>query len=283
MKKLVVLLLAFTLVGCSVPKVKAPSNDSLFKIKDRVVTEKDIYDVVVNSDVGFQLVRAEAQKILLSAIVEEDEAFTKEVSAKLKEAKSFMGENFELFLKTNGYATEQEYVDAIIKDIVRLEFAVKKAMQDDYETLKDLRPREARVLQVKKDQSAKALELAKAGMSLEEIAKELELKTTSMKGELMVVSDLSTLDTIALNKLLNATENGVILEALDNAAKTESYIVEVVNLKADEIKDKAVEHFILNEKLVNEYVAKLFVANNFKVYDQDLADRIRANYPGYLK
>lgn len=283
MKKLIVLLVALTLVGCSAPKVKAPSNDPLFKIKDRVVTEKDIFDTVVNSDVGFQLVRAEAQKILLASIVEEDEAFNKEVANKLAETKKYMGENFELFLKTNGYDNEQDYVDEIVKDLVRLEFAVKNIMSEDYESLKDLRPREARVIQVKKDQSTKALELAKAGMSLEDIAKELDIKTAGLKGELTIVSDLSKLDTLPLNRLLNATETGIILEAIDNSAKTETYIVEVVNLDADAIKDKAIKELMLNEKLVNEYIAKLFVANKFKVYDQDLADRIRENYPGYLK
>ena len=287
MKKILsILLVAFVLAGCSSARIKAPSNEPLFKVKDRTVTESDVFEAIRLSNIGYQIVRSEAQKLLFNELIEEDEAFNKNLDAKLKEAKEIMGKNFELFLKENDYKNEDEYKDAILKDLVKQDMVLRNLITEDYEAIKAKRPREARIVEVDAANVNKALEMAKAEVSLTEIAKEVGSKNSKLVGETMILSDdtpSTELITNALNVALNAKKTGVIIENVENTEHTKSYIIEIVELDAEKIKDKVIDNLLTNQTVATEYLAKAFVKNNFKIYDQKLADTFRIAFPDFIK
>ena len=287
MKKILsILLVAFVLAGCSSARIKAPSNEPLFKVKDRTVTESDVFEAIRLSNIGYQIVRSEAQKLLFNELIEEDEAFNKNLDAKLKEAKEIMGKNFELFLKENDYKNEDEYKDAILKDLVKQDMVLRNLITEDYEAIKAKRPREARIVEVDAANVNKALEMAKAEVSLTEIAKEVGSKNSKLVGETMILSDdtpSTELNTNALNVALNAEKTGVIIENVENTEHTKSYIIEIVELDAEKIKDKVIDNLLTNQTVATEYLAKAFVKNNFKIYDQKLADTFRIAFPDFIK
>lgn len=284
MKKILsILITLLVLVGCSNASLKPSHNEILFKINGKEIREDDVFESMHLSNNSFQIVRSEAQKILLNYLVEEDDDFNKQVQERLEEAKTTLGDNFDLFLKENGFENEEEYIDTIVKDIVRLDIALTQAMDDDYENIKSKRPRQVKIIEVEADSANKALELAKSGSSLEEVYEEYGVENTQYKGNVILVSENSNLDTAPLDKLLNATDNGLIKEVVTSSSTNAQYILEVVNIDADELKDEVIEEFINDSKLSEEYLAKLFSKHKFKLYDQHLYDAFNENLPEYIK
>ena len=284
MKKILsILITLLVLVGCSNASLKPSHNEILFKINGKEIRESDVFASMHLSNNSFQIVRSEAQKILLNYLVEEDDDFNKQVQERLEEAKTTLGDNFDLFLKENGFENEEEYIDTIVKDIVRLDIALTQAMDDDYENIKSKRPRQVKIIEVEADSANKALELAKSGSSLEEVYEEYGVENTQYKGNVILVSENSNLDTAPLDKLLNATDNGLIKEVVTSSSTNAQYILEVVNIDADELKDEVIEEFINDSELSEQYLAKLFSKHKFKLYDQHLYDAFNENLPEYIK
>ena len=284
MKKILsILITLLVLVGCSNASLKPSHNEILFKINGKEIREDDVFESMHLSNNSFQIVRSEAQKILLNYLVEEDDDFNKQVQERLEEAKTTLGDNFDLFLKENGFENEEEYIDTIVKDIVRLDIALTQAMDDDYENIKSKRPRQVKIIEVEADSANKALELAKSGSSLEEVYEEYGVENTQYKGNVILVSENSNLDTAPLDKLLNATDNGLIKEVVTSSSTNAQYILEVVNIDADELKDEVIEEFINDSELSEKYLAKLFSKHKFKLYDQHLYDAFKENLPEYIK
>lgn len=284
MKKILsILMTLLVLVGCSSASLKPSNNEILFKINGKEIREADVFESMHLSNNSFQIVRSEAQKLLLNHLVEENDDFNQQVQARLKEAKDTLGDNFDLFLKENGFENEEEYIDTIIKDIVRLDIALTQAMEDDYENIKSKRPRQVKIIEVEADSANKALELAKSGSSLEEVYEEYGVENTQYTGNVILVSENSSLDTAPLDKLLNATDKGLIKEVVTSSSTNAQYILEVVNIDADELKDEVIEEFINDSKLSEEYLAKLFSKHKFKLYDQHLYDAFKENLPEYIK
>ena len=284
MKKILsILITLLVLVGCSNASLKPSHNEILFKINGKEIREDDVFESMHLSNNSFQIVRSEAQKILLNYLVEEDDDFNKQVQERLEEAKTTLGDNFDLFLKENGFENEEEYIDTIVKDIVRLDIALTQAMDDDYENIKSKRPRQVKIIEVEADSANKALELAKSGSSLEEVYEEYGVENTQYKGNVILVSENSNLDTAPLDKLLNATDNGLIKEVVTSSSTNAQYILEVVNIDADELKDEVIEEFINDSELSEKYLAKLFSKHKFKLYDQHLYDAFNENLPEYIK
>lgn len=284
MKKILsILITLLVLVGCSNASLKPSHNEILFKINGKEIREDDVFESMHLSNNSFQIVRSEAQKILLNYLVEEDDDFNKQVQERLEEAKTTLGDNFDLFLKENGFENEEEYIDTIVKDIVRLDIALTQAMDDDYENIKSKRPRQVKIIEVEADSANKALELAKSGSSLEEVYEEYGVENTQYKGNVILVSENSNLDTAPLDKLLNATDNGLIKEVVTSSSTNAQYILEVVNIDADELKDEVIEEFINDSELSEQYLAKLFSKHKFKLYDQHLYDAFNENLPEYIK
>lgn len=284
MKKILsILITLLVLAGCSSASLKPSHNEILFKINGKEIREDDVFESMHLSNNSFQIVRSEAQKILLNYLVDEDDDFNKQVQERLEEAKTTLGDNFDLFLKENGFENEEEYIDTIVKDIVRLDIALTQVMDDDYENIKSKRPRQVKIIEVEADSANKALELAKSGSSLEEVYEEYGVENTQYKGNVILVSENSNLDTAPLDKLLNATDNGLIKEVVTSSSTNAQYILEVVNIDADELKDEVIEEFINDSELSEQYLAKLFSKHKFKLYDQHLYDAFNENLPEYIK
>ncbi len=284
MKKiLLITTLLLTLVGCASASIEAPSNNELFSINGKVYTEADVFNSMHLSSGALQVVRLEAQSVLLDALVEEDNNFQTQLDEMLAEVKESLGDNFDIFLKENGFETEAQYVEEILKDSVKLNILLTQVMSEDYETLKAKRPREVRIVELEEDKAKAALEAAKAGTSLEDVAEEFGRTSAVNRGNVTLVSELSTLNTGPLNVLLNATEVGLIEEIIPASSGSVKYLVEVVNLDADVLKDAAIEVFVQDQTLSNQYLSELFIKHEFTLYDQSLNDRFKENYPDYIK
>lgn len=285
MKKLISsLLVLLILTGCSgQAQIKPATNELFFTINGKEIREQDTFEAMRLSQGSVTLVQQEAQKILLEKLVEEDEAFDKAVESTLKEAKELMGENFELTLKQNGFDSEEQYIEEVVKNVARVQIVITKAMSEDYTELAKKRPRKVRLLEVSQSDSKKVVELAKAGESLEDLSKEYALEKTDHKGQEILVSEISTVDTKILEKALAMTETGLVEEAVASKEGTSYYVAEVTELDTEVLKEEALEHFSQDNTLSKTYLGKVFKDNDFKIYDQDIYNGFIEQYPEYIK
>lgn len=284
MKKILLLLITgLLLVGCSSAHLEAYSNEPLFTINGTTVTEEDVFNSMHLSAGSLQVVRVEAQKILLNQLVDEDDNFDTRVTEALDEIKESLGDNFDLFLSENGFEDEADYIEKILKDSIKMDTLLTSLMDEDYDSLKTFRPREVRIVEVEESNAKAAYDLAKEGTDLETVAEEYGKTASLYDGTPIIVSEKSSLNTDPLNALLNSTEIGLVDGAIPASSGSSHFILEVIELDADVLKDKAIESFIQDSQLAESYIAKAFVDHDFKLYDQTLYDRFRENYPDYLK
>ncbi|NLW15781.1 MAG: hypothetical protein GX038_05975 [Erysipelothrix sp.] len=284
MKKILsILLLLFVLVGCSSKSIEPVTNELLFTVNGKEIKETDIFESMKLSRGSISIIHDEAQRLLLKSLVTEDEAFDKKVAETLAEAKELIGDNFELMLEKNGFESEEDYVEKVIKEIARLDIVLTNTMSEDFEALKVKRPRYVRIIEVSVADGNKVEELAKAGETLEDLAKEYGVKDSKFDGDKLLVSEVSDLDTQLLEAILKPTEVGLIEKGIAPSTQDVVYIAEVVDLDADNFKDAAIEHFVNNNKLANEYIGNLFVKHKFTLYDQTLFDMYKDEFPDHLK
>lgn len=284
MKKILLsLTVLLLLVGCTSATIKPVSNESLFTINGKTITEADVFQSMHISATSIDLVKSEAEKALINVLVKDDARLNTKIEELIKTVKDALGDNFELFLSENGFANEQAYIDAIVKDTAKLDILLENVMADDYAALTKYRPRQVRIVETTKEDSDAALALAKTGVSLEAVHAEYGREGAVNDGSVVVVSELSTLNTAPLDILLNATENGLIDETVANSSSAVYYILEVVELDVEAVKDAAVAIFAQDSKLSESYLSKLFIEHKFKLYDQSLLDSFKTNYPDYIK
>ena len=283
MKKISILLIVLlSLVACSSANVGPVSDEFVFSINGKEITQADLYKSMKLSQGSADIIREQAQRTLLKTLVEEDDAFDAKVQEILSDAKEMMGENFDTTIKQNGFDSEEAYVDAVIKDIARLNIALTEVISEDYESLKHTRPRTVKILEVKEDDSKKVLELLKAGESFEDVAKEYKVEMTQFTGEELLISEATPIDVKLLNPLLNEEETGLYKEVLQTD-RGQFVVAQILNMDADELKDEAVESFVNNNEISQEYLAKMFIDHKFKIHDQVLYDAFVERYENFIK
>lgn len=283
MKKILLFALALSvLTGCSNATIKPTTNEVLFTINGKTVYEGDLFETIRLSSAGYQIVKNKAQDIMLQSIVKEDDVFDKAVDDALKSIKDTMGENWELFLVTNGFETEQDYIDEILVYNVRVDLAVREEIRHDFDKIKATKPRKVQIIQVSETDAAKVLELAKAGDDFEALGKEYGLSTSSYKGQEVIINNTTSLEDTVLGALISVEEKGIISSVVKGSTTTANYVVNVVELDVEVLKEEIIETYAQDSTISTPYLNNLFVKHGFEVYDIDLYEKINENYPDIL-
>lgn len=283
MKKFsILLILLLSLVACSSNSVGPVSDEFLFSVDGNEITEGQLFKSMKLSSGSTEIIREKAQKTLLRSIVEEDEAFDAKVAEVLAEAKEMMGDNFETTIQQNGFDSEEEYIEEIIKDVARLHIGLTNAISEDYESLKYTRPRKVKLLEVAQEDSQKVLELLKAEEDFDEVAKKYRVESSQFTKDEILISEVTQIDVKILNPLLNEENTGLFEEIIETD-QGQFILATITNVDADALKDEAVESFVLNNDMSQEYLAKMFIDYKFKIYDQGLHDSFTERYPDFIK
>ena len=284
MKKISLLfVLLLVLSACGNSSIAPVNKETLFTINGNKITEEDTFNSMKLSSGAIQVIEQEAQKILFASLVEEDDIFNKKVEDELNKVKELLGDNFDLLLKQNGFDSEEDYVNAIVKPGVKQEIALTKVMSEDYENLTKYAPRLVEIIEIEEDEAQKVLDLAKEGMSLKELKEEYGKEDSIYTGEEIFLSEKSTLYLDVLAPILVINDEGLQPELIKGKKDDVKYIVKITNLDTEAIKDQAIAEFVTNKDLTKTYLNELYVKNNFKVYDQDIYDSLKEANPGMFK
>lgn len=285
MKKLVALLaVTLLLVGCSDARVQITSNETLLTVNGQTVTEQDLFNVMKLSDAGSTVI-SNASKILTKDV--KDASIDERVADQIKQVKEYfelLNQNFEDYLKSLGYETEQQYIDEQLYPQYALNFLVEQKIEADYATLAtEYKPIKLRILQTATIANANsALERIKNGESFTDVAKDLAAEKATYVGETKVYSIKDTQFPTVVSTFVTTQTSPGLSTVLTTEGSEISYVVEIIETQTDRIKDEAIDMLLENSTLTQSYIAKLYKENGFKVYDRDILTSLQSNYADYL-
>ena len=273
------------LAGCSGATASVSDPDKeLMTIGDVTYTRGQEYEYIKKST-GPNLVMQMAEEVIYDKEVPVPDEIRKQAEDNYNEyAKT--SDNLESYIQSMGYKDRQDYIDKVLIPAVQAEKLLTKWFTDAQEEIvQEYKPSRAQIIQTdSKDSADKALQALKDGKSAQDVAGQYQMEGTSYNGTAAIVT---TMDTVLPTRLINTLSSaeskaGVVNEVFENDDKTQFFVAVLVSNNYDDIKGE-LESTLKNDSTVTEkclvsYLTKYY----FRVFDQDIFDYLRVNYPQYL-
>ena len=297
MKKLVkIALLSFItvalLAGCkdATATVSNP-KEMLIKIGNVTVTKGDVYAEMMKDDASNTVVNL-ALKQIANAEVETTDDIKKEAQSTYDDYKAQIestGVDFETGLKQYGYASAEEFMDYCIST-VKADRLLDKYIDENWDKLvEENKPVKAKMIWVDgsngmedaQKEANEAIALLKSGMSFEEVSEKYNDRPAYAEEKLYTLANNSTLDYNVLQFMLN-TATPTLSEALQANTGSAYYVVQVTNTNINQMKDEFITAYKNMTNTRDTVFHNYFKAHKFTIYDSDVFNTVKANYPSYL-
>ena len=297
MKKLVkIALLSFItvalLAGCkdATATVSNP-KEMLIKIGNVTVTKGDVYAEMMKDDASNTVVNL-ALKQIANAEVETTDDIKKEAQSTYDDYKAQIestGVDFETGLKQYGYASAEEFMDYCIST-VKADRLLDKYIDENWDKLvEENKPVKAKMIWVDgsngmedtQKEANEAIALLKSGMSFEEVSEKYNDRPAYAEEKLYTLANNSTLDYNVLQFMLN-TATPTLSEAIQANTGSAYYVVQVTNTNINQMKDEFITAYKNMTNTRDTVFHNYFKAHKFTIYDIDVFNTVKANYPSYL-
>ena len=273
------------LAGCSGATASVSDPDKeLMTIGDVTYTRGQEYEYIKKST-GPNLVMQMAEEVIYDKEVPVTDEIRKQAEDNYNEyAKT--SDNLESYIQSMGYKDRQDYIDKVLIPAVQAEKLLTKWFTDAQEEIvQEYKPSRAQIIQTdSKDSADKALQALKDGKSAQDVAGQYQMEGTSYNGTAAIVT---TMDTVLPTRLINTLSSaeskaGVVNEVFENDDKTQFFVAVLVSNNYDDIKGE-LESTLKNDSTVTEKCLVSYLTKyDFRVFDQDIFDYLRVNYPLYL-
>ena len=273
------------LAGCSGATASVSDPDKeLMTIGDVTYTRGQEYEYIKKST-GPNLVMQMAEEVIYDKEVPVTDEIRKQAEDNYNEyAKT--SDNLESYIQSMGYKDRQDYIDKVLIPAVQAEKLLTKWFTDAQEEIvQEYKPSRAQIIQTdSKDSADKALQALKDGKSAQDVAGQYQMEGTSYNGTAAIVT---TMDTVLPTRLINTLSSaeskaGVVNEVFENDDKTQFFVAVLVSNNYDDIKGE-LESTLKNDSTVTEKCLVSYLTKyDFRVFDQDIFDYPRVNYPQYL-
>lgn len=273
------------LAGCSGATASVSDPDKeLMTIGDVTYTRGQEYEYIKKST-GPNLVMQMAEEVIYDKEVPVTDEIRKQAEDNYNEyAKT--SDNLESYIQSMGYKDRQDYIDKVLIPAVQAEKLLTKWFTDAQEEIvQEYKPSRAQIIQTdSKDSADKALQALKDGKSAQDVAGQYQMEGTSYNGTAAIVT---TMDTVLPTRLINTLSSaeskaGVVNEVFESDDKTQFFVAMLVSNNYDDIKGE-LESTLKNDSTVTEKCLVSYLTKyDFRVFDQDIFDYLRVNYPQYL-
>lgn len=291
MKKVLTIIgiLALLLVGCSdATATISDGKEALFTIGKYSFTKKDLYDEMMNADQAAIIIET-ATNAILAKEVETTQEIKDKAQEQFDDYKKDLGEDFMESIKSLGCNTEEEFLELCINNQKHTQL-YKDYIQAHYDDLyAQYAPFTAKIMffdgnqavQEALENAQKALEELNAGKTFEDVSKNYKCDETKAKETIYLATD-SSLDYNLLT-WVNDQTTPTTSQVITNKAGNGYYIVRITNKSnREQIKDQFVEKLISLTEFTNKVDQEYFKKYGFTVYDIDVYNIIKNNYPTYL-
>ena len=275
LKAIVVALCFCTLLtGCkdATATVSNP-NELIVQIGKEKITKKDLYDRMMKDDATNSII-SKAMEIITAAEIETTpalEAKAQELFESYKAQLETQGD-FEEVLKNLGYESVDAFKQYCLTNVKADELA-EKYITDGWDA-SEIGNEEGR------KKAEEAIAAIKAGKTFEEVAAEYSSKEDLAK-ETLYTRDNSTLDYNVL-AYLATVQNPTLSDVIVNKAANGYYVVQVTVTNQEQLKQDLITYLKSLTTFTDKAYGFFYKKHNFKVYDIDVYNTIKNNYPSYL-
>lgn len=282
MKKLIILLTTLlVLTGCKDAVTKVSEDEKLFKVGEYEFSKSELYDTMKRTDRG-TLILQDAQAVL-SESVELTDDMKKEAQEMVDGFKEIFGEEFEKTLNQIGFDSEEAYMEELIYPDLKFKSLTKTHVEEKFEDYaSEYKPLKARILQVDPSKAEEIHASIKESKDFDKVAKENAMETSEYKGAEQLYLVKSTQFPASVSNYLKDVKEAGLSDIIKNDTTESTYIIEVTEIDANNMKDEVVENLINNKDISKTIVSKLFKEHDFKLYDKVIYDHIKENFPEYI-
>lgn len=289
MKKLCTLFavaMLFTLAGCKDATADISKGDTaLITVDGEKITTESIYQLVKKTDGAAATLRMVQEKIADKENIKIDDAMKKEAEEATKSLTSMYGDKLDATLQQNGYKNIDDYTNKIVYPNLRIKALTKKYVESNQESVfKTYHPVKAQILEADSEKKAKsALEALKKGDKFSDVVKEYGTVTT-FKGSEEIYNSKSGLPSAVFDKIKSTDKKGLIDSVLSDTTNKKYYVVNLTNVDPSSFKDDAVKSIADkgDNDLQNAATSYFLKQYDFKIYDKDVYDGIKATNEGFI-
>lgn len=278
--------LLFTVSGCSDATTSVTDGStSLITVGGTSITKEDVYTGLKTQGAVNSIINMVTELICDKEIPLTDE-IKAEAQSTMDSFKGYVGEeNWDAFIKNNGYASEEDYFNQRVVLAARAGHITEKYLEEDWTNVVDVyKPRQVQIFVTDDEEKAnQALEAIKGGKDVAEVVEELGGITDSYNGSVQTLSSQSGLPANVWGNITKVTENNTVLDEVQyNLDLTAYYVVKVVGTDPEEFKETAIKGLASVTDIQNESFAFYLKKYNFNIYDIDIYNAFKTQAPQYL-
>ncbi len=296
MKKLLTMLVLATLVlglaGCENATANiSEKNTMLIKVGKTTLTKGQLYENMLNDDAANKVV-AKALEMIAEAEIET----TAEIQAKADEIyndyrqqiAATTEDDFAEAIKDYGFEDLDAFKAYCLNNAKSKELS-NKYIEDNWDSIiEEYYPVKARLMYFNGSESMEvamqtaetALAEVKAGADFETVAQKYS-SNASQASEQLYTRNSESLDYNVLQFILGST-SPTLSQVITNKDSNGYYIVQITNANQAQLKDEFIALLQNDTSFGDNVVAHYFKKHNFVVYDIDVYNTIKENYPAYL-
>ncbi len=275
--------LLFTVSGCSDATTSvSDGSQALITIGDTKITKQDIYTGLKTQGAVNVIINRVTQIICENEIPLTDE-MTEEARSTMESFKQYVGEdNWDEFIKSNGYGSEEEYFNDRVVLSARAGHITDKYLEEEWATVVDTyKPRQVQIFMSEDEETAtKALEEIQGGKEVKDVVTELGGKTYT--GETQTLTSASGLSSNVWNNIVTAESGTVVDQVLYSLDLSGYYVVKVIDADPENFKDEAISALSSSTDVQNEAFAYFLKKYNFGIYDIDVYNAFKIQAPQYI-
>jgi hypothetical protein len=283
------------LAGCEDASANVSGkNDMVMRIGNTTVTHGDIYQGMMSRDSAAAVVTTAKQQIIAAEVETTDEIQAKadetydnyrsQIEATLAD-----GTTFEEAITDYGFTGDDDFRLYCLTD-AKTSYLYEKYIDENWDTLvADKSPVKARMIfidassigtELAYSKAEEALALLKGGTAFADVALQYSDKLT-LADEALYFRDDSSLDYMVLQFLTTATTT-TLSDIIANNDVTGYYIVQITNINAQQMKDDIVAKLESDSDFSDTVFNYYFKKHAFTVYDIDVYNQLKADYPELL-
>ncbi len=281
MKKLLLIIASalLLLTGCQDAHATVNNpNEEIVKVGNTSITKGEVYSSLLANYGAYYTVSDATEKVVDAEVETTDELNTK-VSEQVEGAKAMYGENWDYFLQSYGYDSEESFSKSILVNLKLTELVNKYVYENWDELVKEYNPRKAVVLSFSNTDSANAaLVELKNGTDPQEVATAYESNSTGV-AEIITPESTYTPDVMSIVNTASTTDDFAMIPSTDGVT---TYIIKILETDPNNIQQEVVETLAKYDTIANKSDSYYFNKYKFTIYDKTLFDAMKASYPNYV-
>ena len=288
---IIALSLCTVLAGCkdATATVSNP-NELIVQIGKEKITKKDLYDRMMKDDAA-NTVLTKAMEFVANAEIEDSADVTKNAQELFDTYKAQLESqgDFEEVLKTLGFDSTDAFMD-YCKTKAKSDMLSDKYIEEKWDDLfREYLPLKARMIFVDatdigndaaRNKANEAIDKIKAGEDFAAVAAEYSDKE-DLTEEKLYTRNSTSLDYNVLSYLATV-QNPTLSEVIVNSNANGYYVVQTTVTNQAQIKGDFTAYLKTVSTFLDKVNGYYFTKHNFTIYDIDVYNYIKANYPSYL-